>query len=190
MVWGHPGTTLVPSHTHRPPRKSHFQSGKLIQITFLRPSLRVAVFGFGCWILKAGCFAALHVSRFTANTPCPPCRAAPSRLRRASPRSFLPPGAPAGCETCGGVGERQVRLSGLAEVGKHLEAVPDTSTTSKNGGLGSLADSARTWRSACPRAFTIASSKASVPRTVWRLRGEYPRTIEPARALAAETLFA
>ena len=40
-----------------------------------------------------------------------------------------------------------------------------TSTTSRNGGLGSLAGNARTYRSACPRAFTIASSQAPVPRT-------------------------
>jgi hypothetical protein len=36
VFWGHPGTTLVPSYTHRSFHKPRFQSAKLIQITFRR----------------------------------------------------------------------------------------------------------------------------------------------------------
>jgi len=51
--WYHPG----PSYTHRTSQRFPFQSGKLIQITFLQPFRRAAVFGFGCWMLHVGCLA-------------------------------------------------------------------------------------------------------------------------------------
>jgi len=47
VVWGRSGTTLVPPYTHRTPQRLQFQSGKLIQITFLRLLHRAAVSGFG-----------------------------------------------------------------------------------------------------------------------------------------------
>ena len=48
VVWGHPGTTLVPPYTHRRSQKPHFQSAKLIQPTFLRRFRSEALFGSGC----------------------------------------------------------------------------------------------------------------------------------------------
>jgi len=41
LVWGHPGTTLVPSYTHRTSREPPFQSGRLIQITSILLRVRL-----------------------------------------------------------------------------------------------------------------------------------------------------
>jgi len=50
-LWGRSGTTLDPPYTHRTFPKPRFQSGTLIQITFLRLVRSEAPFGFGCWVL-------------------------------------------------------------------------------------------------------------------------------------------
>ena len=56
VIWGYPGTTLVPSFTHRPRPKSHFQSDKLIQIAFLALLRAKVVSAFGCWLLDVRCW--------------------------------------------------------------------------------------------------------------------------------------
>src|SRR5208282_3391919 len=56
VVWGRPGHTLDIPWTHRPPSKSDFQSGKLIEIAFLARLRAEAASVFGCWMSDVGCW--------------------------------------------------------------------------------------------------------------------------------------